>query len=295
MDSLTHLAMGHAMGVFASGSTPAVQAGAYWGALVGNSLPDIDVPLGYLLGKGWGLHRKFTHTAPGIVVLSLAATGIITVAIPGSSPLQTLVWTLAGCVVHVLLDCHNLFGVRPLWPLSERRVGFGVLFILDPIILATLGLGGAAHLAGWVPAAVLRGLYVGVWGYISLRWWQFMTLKRRLKGPGTAQVSLIPWLLSWRYVRQTEAGLEYGKVEPLTGRALPVETIQPARGPEVEASRRDPRVEAFLRHARYPFAQVERVGERYRVVWHDLYLRIRGVSSGIEIVLNQNLHPEEPA
>lgn len=293
MDSLTHLAMGHAMGVLATGASPAVQAGAYWGALVGNSLPDIDVPVGYLLGRGWGFHRKFTHTIPGVLILSALATGLITLAIPGSNPLITLGWTLAGCVVHVFVDCLNLFGTRPFWPFSNQKMGLGILFIMDPLILAALGLGGIGHLAGWVGTGVLQALYGAVWVYIAARWLVHGVLKRKLAGPGVIRASLVPWFMFWRYFRETESAVEYGTARALTGTLTPIEQVRTARGPVVDASRQLPQVAAFLDQARYPFAWVEQQGELYRVVWQDLYLRLRGWKHSVEVTLDHELRPVE--
>jgi membrane-bound metal-dependent hydrolase YbcI (DUF457 family) len=287
MDSLTHLVLGHAVGVFATGSTPAAQTGAYWGAFVGNSLPDIDVPVGYLLGRGWGLHRKFTHTIPGVLGLSLAAAAVITAAVPGSQFGLTFLWTLAGCIIHVLLDCHNLFGTRPLWPLSHRPLGWGVLFIIDPFILMTLGLGDLFHLGGWISAATLRALGLVNVLYLAARWAAWALLRRRLGGGEVVRFTLAPWFLFWRYLRETGDSLEYGQVRLLTGKITPIESVAPANGPVVDASRRDPQVEKFLRHAHYPFAQVDLIGDRYRVVWQDLYSRLRGWKGGVEVWLDQ--------
>lgn len=179
LDSLTHLVMGHAMGAFATGATPAVQTAAYWGALVGNSLPDIDVPVGYLFGRGWAFHRKFTHTVPGILLLSLAAAALITFAIPDSAYLVTWTWTLTGSVIHVFLDCLNRRGVRPLWPFSSRLFAAGVLFIIDPVILGALALASLGAKAGWTGPDLLRLTYIVVWVYIFVRWALVLYLRRR--------------------------------------------------------------------------------------------------------------------
>lgn len=283
MDSLTHLVLGHAMGVFASGSTPAAQAGAYWGALVGNSLPDIDVPVGFLAGRGWALHRKFTHTIPGVLGLSLVAAAVITAAIPGSRAGLTFAWTLAGCIVHVLLDCHNLFGTRPLWPFSNRSFGWGVLFIMDPFILITLGVGDVAHLAGWLSTGSLKAIYAVNGLYTLGRWVAWAILRKRMTAPGVVRFTMAPYFLFWRYLRETDNAMEYGRVKLLTGSLKPLESVKPARGPAVDASRMDPQVATFLHHARYPFARVDLIDQRYRVTWEDLYGRLRGRRGGVEV------------
>lgn len=293
MDSLTHLVLGHAMGAFAGGATPAAAAGAYWGALVGNSLPDIDVPVGYLLRRGWAFHRKFTHTIPGMVLLSAGATLVITLAIPGSDPRLTLAYTLAGCLIHVLLDCLNLFGTRPFWPFSTRSIGAGTLFIMDPVMLGVLGLGSMLELTGQMTAATLRGLYIAVAVYVVLRRLTQIRLRAYVSGPGVMRASVFAWLASWRYLRETPTLVELGKLNPLTGRATMLASYEKAQGPVVDATRQLPQVRAFLGQARYPFAQVHSAGPGYRVVWQDLYARLRGRNHAAEVLLDENLHPYE--
>ena len=278
--------MGHAMGMFAKGPTAATATAAYWGAFVGNSLPDIDVTVGHLLGMGWSLHRKFTHTIPGVLLLSALAAGVITWAIPGSDPLLTFGWTLLGAVVHVFMDCLNLFGTRPLWPFSNRVFGLGVVFLLDPVILATLGLGSVAQLAGWMPAGMLRWLYMAIWVYLALRWLVLSRLRARLPG-GTFS----PWFLGWRFFRQAEGRLELGKAGPLGRRLIVLETVESARGPAVDASRQIPAVAAFLQRARFPVARLEQKAGRYRVTWEDVFMRLRGRRQGLEVWLDTEFRP----
>ncbi|HWI63581.1 MAG TPA: metal-dependent hydrolase [Symbiobacteriaceae bacterium] len=288
MDSLTHLALGHAMGIFAKGATPAIQTAAYWGAFVGNSLPDIDVPVGTLLGRGWAFHRKFTHTLPGMLLLPALATAVITWAVPGSSPLITYGWTLAGVILHVFLDCLNTFGTRPFRPFSDQILGFGVLFILDPIILGVIGLGDVAHLAGWISAGALQWLSLAVAAYVAVRWVIMGWLRRRVGGADVLRFTVTAFLVGWRFFRERQGLLEYGSVDPLGLKVRVVESVQTATGPAVEASRQVPAVAHFLSRARYPFARLEQRDGLWRVEWQDLFLRMRGQRGGLEIFLDGN-------
>lgn len=289
MDSLTHVVLGHAMGIFAQSASPAVQTAAYWGAFVGNSLPDIDVPVGTLLGRGWSFHRKFTHTIPGMLLLPALATGVITWAVPGSSPWVTYAWTLAGVLLHVFLDCLNSFGTRPLKPFSSRFFGYGVLFILDPVILAVLGLGDLAHLAGWLPRAGLQTLTVAMGIYVAARWFTLARLRGSLARAQTRLV-VTAFLAGWRFFREHEGRLEYGSADFLGLSPRVVESIEPATGPAVEASRQVPAIARFLERARFPFARLEERDGLYRVEWQDLFLRMRGKPPTLEVCFDQHLN-----
>lgn len=277
------------MGLFATGATPAIQTAAYWGAFVGNSLPDIDVPVGTLLGRGWAFHRKFTHTLPGMLLLPALATAVITWAVPGSSPLITYAWTLAGVILHVFLDCLNTFGTRPFRPFSDQILGFGVLFILDPVILSVIGLGDVAQLAGWISARVLQWLFVGMAAYVGVRWVLLAWLRRRVGGTDVVRFTVTAFLAGWRFFRERPGLLEYGSVDPLGFRVRVVESVQAATGPAVDASRQVPAVAQFLSRARYPFARLEQRDGLWRVEWQDLFLRMRGQRGGLEIFLDGNL------
>ncbi|HWI51885.1 MAG TPA: metal-dependent hydrolase [Symbiobacteriaceae bacterium] len=290
MDSLTHLVLGHAMGAFARGATPAVQTAAYWGALVGNSLPDIDVPVGTLLGRGWAFHRKFTHTIPGMLLLPVLATGVITWAVPGSNPLVTYGWTLAGVILHVFLDCLNTFGTRPFRPFSDQILGVGALFIMDPVMLGVLGLADLANLAGWLSGAALRSLSLLILLYVAARWLLLVRLRRKVAAPDVTRSTVTAFLAGWRFFRQRTGRLEYGTMDPLGLRLQVVEEVETATGPAVEASRQVPAVAAFLKRARYPYARLEQQDGHYRVEWQDLFLRMRGQRGGLEIILDESFN-----
>ncbi|HYF81009.1 MAG TPA: metal-dependent hydrolase [Symbiobacteriaceae bacterium] len=292
MDSLTHVVLGHAMGIFAQSANPAVQTAAYWGAFVGNSLPDIDVPVGTLLGRGWAFHRKFTHTIPGMLLLPALATGVITWAVPGSSPWFTYAWTLAGVMLHVFLDCLNSFGTRPFKPFSNRFFGYGVLFILDPVILAVLGLGDLAHLAGWLPRAGLQGLTIAMAVYVAARWAALARLRGKLNHgePRQTRLMVTAFLAGWRFFRERQGRLEYGSADFLGLNARVIETIEPAAGPAVEASRQVPQIARFLERARFPFARLEERDGQYRVEWEDLFQRMRGKPPTLAVCLDQNFN-----
>ncbi|MGE5673047.1 MAG: metal-dependent hydrolase [Mycobacterium leprae] len=289
MDSLTHLALGHLMGAFTAGSTPAAQTGAYWGAFVGNSLPDIDVPFGHLVGRGWAYHRKLTHTLPGIAVLSLAAAGVIQLADRGASYWLTFGWAVAGCAVHLFMDSHNLFGVRPFAPFVQKAFGWGILFIVDPVILTVSGLGSIGQIVGLLSRQTVRWLYVFIWLYLAVRCMLWGRLLRRLNSGESGRTDLLAYLASWRYFREWQDRLEYGRVS-LNGTCTPLGAVQKAQGPAVDASRTAPRVQAYLRRARYPYAQVEQTADGgYRVLWQDLYHRLRGATQPVEVLLDSGL------
>jgi len=273
VDSLTHLLVGHAMGVAASSAAHPIGAAAYWAVLVGNSLPDIDVPVSLLIRRDVKLHRTVTHTIPGSALLSALSALVLHALFPLAPLGQLFGWTLLGCLVHMLLDCLNLFGARPFWPLSSRPVGLGVLHILDPILVVLLGLpaaGAALHLAS---PGLLSLSFALMWVYVLYRIFTARKLYHLLRRQGSVKARVVPWYLSWRYVFETAERIEFGHWA--RGRRLALQTYQKLDSPLVRASLAMPQVEAFLRAAEYPYAVVQEDDCGHAVVWGDALRQLR--------------------
>jgi inner membrane protein len=286
MDTITHLLLGHTMG--AAATAAGAPAAAYWGALVGNSLPDIDVPAGYAVRRGWAFHRKYTHTLPGVLLLSALATGILSRLFPDDPPLVIFAWTLAGCLFHVTLDCLNHWGARALWPFSNRVIGFPFLFIFDPYLVGIHGLATVAALLGAPVATPLAWAATGAYFIIRLLLRQL--IRRRL--PDGAVHTLIPamgGLARWRYVSDSPEAVEWGTVTALPFRRVPSERLEKPHHPAVDASRSLSAVRQFLSRARLPYATVEQTDPGYTVTWTDLGSRLGGRSYQLRIRLDPDL------
>jgi len=115
--------------------------------------PDIDV-LSRFGGSAFGLnhHRGFTHSFLGVPMVAAAVVGIIYLIWrvrgrrtrnPDLPPRWGLLFgfaCLAG-LSHILLDFTNNYGVRPLWPFSERWISWDIVFVVEPVLLVLLTLG----------------------------------------------------------------------------------------------------------------------------------------------------------
>lgn len=140
VDSITHAALGAAIGEGMLGKRLGNRALA-WGALFG-SLPDVDVLVSPFLGNAWdlGWHRGPTHS---LWVIALAAW-LLGPRLARFWKKEKISRTLAGWFVfaelagHVLIDCFSLYGTGVFWPLPVPRVGFGNLFIVDPLFTLPL-------------------------------------------------------------------------------------------------------------------------------------------------------------
>ncbi|MFZ5817611.1 MAG: metal-dependent hydrolase [Bacillota bacterium] len=269
MDSLTHILMGHAMGTLAGSVSPTVGTAVYWAALIGNSLPDLDVPFSLLTGRGIKLHRTYTHTLPGVAILSAAAALILGRFFPEAGLAALFGWILLGSLVHVAVDCLNLFGARPFWPLNGQPVELGVLHILDPFMLVLMGGPSLGAYLGWNSPGLVAMAFLGVWPYIIFRLTTARKLVQRLQSEGSVRARVVPWYTGWRYIFETEGAVEFGRWH--RGERLPLETFVKRTDPRILASMSDPRVHHFLRSAEYPVALVQ----DNAVVWIDAVRRLR--------------------
>lgn len=269
MDSLTHILMGHAMGSLAASVSPTAGAAVYWAALIGNSLPDIDVPVSILLRRGIQLHRTYTHTVPGVLLLSLVTSVVLQRYFPEAGLATILAWTLLGCLVHVAVDCLNLFGAKPFWPLNGQAVELGVLHILDPWLLVLLGIPSLGAYMNWSSPALVAIGFVAMWPYIVYRLTKARKLLNELKAEGSLRARVVPWYSSWRYIAETEQAVEFGRW--CRGGRVALDTFVKLEDPRIVASMSDPRVHHFLRSAEYPVAMVQ----DGTVIWIDAVRRLR--------------------
>jgi inner membrane protein len=115
--------------------------------------PDLDI-VGRFWGRAVGFehHRGFTHSFLGVPIDAIVVVGFVYLLwrirgrktkdpkLPPRWGLLFFYACLAG-LSHILLDFTNNYGVRPFWPFSERWYSWDIVFIVEPVMLALLGLG----------------------------------------------------------------------------------------------------------------------------------------------------------
>ena len=142
MDSVTQIALGAAIGELVLGRKVGWRA-ALAGGICG-TLPDLDVfvPLGDPVSD-FTYHRGVSHS---LFVLALAAPLIAEAIIrlqkharEHRAAWHTLVFLVL--ITHPLLDSFTVYGTQIFWPFDTTPVGWGTIFIIDPVYTLPLLVG----------------------------------------------------------------------------------------------------------------------------------------------------------
>jgi inner membrane protein len=288
MDNLCHTLVGAAMG-YAGLRRKTQFANAT--LMIAANLPDLDVLVFATETPSVAFRRGWTHGVLAQLVLPLALTAIMvligrrrrgTPADPPLHPGWLLLLSYLGLYSHVFLDFLNNYGVRLLTPFDWRWFYGDTLFIMDPWLWLTLGLG--VWLSGRrrspKPARValtVAALYIGAM-LVSARAARDIVLEawrdEHGSSPRALMVGPAPGTPFERQII-VDAGEHY-ETGAFTWRRSPRVTFSADQVPknerrrEVLAARQTPAFQAFLVWSRFPFFQLESEQSGTRVSVGDM-------------------------
>jgi len=200
-----------------------------------------------------------------------------------------------GVLSHILLDLPNRYGIKLLWPFSERWFSWETAEPLDPmpllLLLAGLLLPALLRLVleeigarredagtrrGAIVALLLVALYFG--GRALLRERAVAILNSQMYRGTSAQAAAAYPLatnpLQWRGVVVLENSIEEVDVSLKPGATVRAEVahtnFKPESSPPLETAQRTAVVQRFLKFARFPIAKVTRTVEGWRVEVRDV-------------------------
>ena len=156
MDSLSQLALGSSIAVAVMGRRTAVWKAALWGGVAG-TLPDLDA----LVDFGDAVSNMVQHRAQshGLFYLTLLAPALAWLVshLHGQGALFKRWWLALWLALftHPLLDWFTIYGTQLWQPFSDKPLGLGSMFIIDPLYTLPL-------VAGLVAALVAQR--------VGLRW-----------------------------------------------------------------------------------------------------------------------------
>lgn len=150
MEPVTHFLFGAVMGRAGLNRKTALATATL---TLAAEAPDLDV-FSLFGGSAFALnhHRGFTHSFLGVPLVAAAVVGFVYLLWrlrgrktrnPNLPPRWGLLFVYA-CLAgfsHIWLDYTTAYGVRPLWPFSERWISGDFVFIIEPVLLVVLVLG----------------------------------------------------------------------------------------------------------------------------------------------------------
>ena len=300
MDNLCHTLTGAALG-----EAGLKQRTRYANAIlmIASNLPDVDVLVFATSTPSVEFRRGWTHgvLAQAFLPLILAAVFLLigrsrraTAHGPPLRPRAVLGLSYLGVLVHVAMDWLNNYGVRFLMPFSGRWFYGDAVYIVDPWIWTTLGLGVflARRWKAVTPARTALAValvYVGVmvWSAraardVVLELW----ISKRGDAPHALMVGPAP-IDPFQKIVIADAGGRYengrfrwwDKQLLMNGPTVPKRETDPA----VLRAREHPRIRSILVWARFPYYEVSRATDGIRVTISDMRFGRRVGSASVVV------------
>jgi len=274
MDNLCHSLVGMALGRAGLARRGPLAMSTL---VIANNLPDIDVGVFATGTLAMSFRRGWTHGILAQATLPIALTGAMVLydryVRRKSSPAdrvdvkQLLLLSYLGVLLHVFMDFTNSYGVRLLMPFSDRWFYGDALYIVDPWLYLTLGLGWWWSRSGPGAARVgvtLAAVYVGAMLLSNvLARMEVADGLARAGRPADTRFMVTPVIVNpFRREVVIDVGDRYEKgnlwFDPLPHfRPAGFGIVKGVDRPEVAAALQSPRARAFLRWSRFPFVQVE--------------------------------------
>ncbi len=276
MDNLCHSLVGMALGRAGLNRRTALATSTL---VIANNLPDVDVAVFATNTLAMSFRRGWTHGVLAQLTLPIALTGAMLLydryyrrqSSPAdrAKPGQLLLLSYIGVLMHVFMDFTNSYGVRLLMPFSEQWFYGDALYIVDPWLYLTLGLGWWLAKHQPRPARIgvaLAAIYVSAMLLSNVMARREVAAGLARAGQAETRFMVTPvivnpfrrevvidvgdryekgnlWFDPWPHFRPAGFGIEKGLDQP-----------------EVQQALQSERARAFLRWSRFPFAQVDPAG-----------------------------------
>jgi inner membrane protein len=283
MDNLTHSLIGMALGRAGLNKRTALATSTL---VIANNLPDLDVAVFATNTLAMSFRRGWTHGVPAQITLPILLTGAMMLYDRSRKkkspddivrPGQILLLSYIGVLLHVFMDFMNTYGVRLLMPISERWFYGDSLYIVDPWLYLTLGLGW--WLAKTHPRPARIGLAVAAI-YVMAMIGSNLAARREVSGglaragrPADTRFMVTPVFanpLQREVVIDVGDRYEKGNLwfDPLPHfRPAGFGMVKGLDQPEVQPLLQTPLAQVFLKWSRFPFVQVDPSG----AVWINDY------------------------
>ena len=274
MDNLCHTLVGAACG------EAGLKRATRWGnpvLMIAANLPDVDVLAFATDTPAVALRRGWTHGVLAQALLPILLTAVVVAldrwwpASDGRSRVRVgpvLLLCYVGVLSHVGLDWLNTYGVRLLMPFSNRWFYGDSVFIVDPWLWLSLGIGVFLARRSGRPTRAAMALVVAAFYIVAMvasaRLARAHVLEQWTQQSGVASTSVMvgPSIVN-PLIRSViiDAGdhYRYGMYDVLSAQlSLGDATVwKNETHPAVLRARDDPRFRAVLIWARFPYYEIE--------------------------------------
>jgi len=217
MDPITHAVVGMLIGTKA-GAGISLANGAMVASTLGAVAPDFDI-----VAQLWGdyaylkQHRVFSHSIPGLTLISLGLAGILSIIYPETGFLNLAFWAMLGALSHTFLDLFNSYGVGALWPITRKKYTVNLLTIFDPVLFALVLIMIFYQQNTTWSSLALGGLVIYMLFRFSMRYlaWAIVTRRLRQKNPVVRVVMLpaVNHFFKWEFIALLPERKIVGKVD----------------------------------------------------------------------------------
>jgi inner membrane protein len=216
MDPLTHALIGAGVASL-TGDKLSVSNPIQLGAVLGALAPDLDIIL-QLYGDMPYLthHRGLSHSIPGVLFISAVIAGVLWLLFPAVHPGLVFVWSMLGAVSHIVLDILNSYGVKILWPFSQKKITLNLLVLVDPVIIAVFAVVMFLPGIAWAKAGTAFWLFLAyVVMRLYMRWKIYRVLCSKYSAQQTKKIVVMPAMFSlwnWWFLVETADAFIVGEV-----------------------------------------------------------------------------------
>lgn len=293
MDNVCHTLVGAAFGE--AGLKQRTRFGQT-ALMIAANLPDLDVLVFATDVPSVAFRRGWTHGTlaqvllPVLLATTFYAIGKMKAGRAGDTPVSIrwlLLLSYVGVLSHVALDWLNTYGIRLLMPFDGRWFYGDTLFIIDPWLWLTLGVGVWLARKRGRPGPARRALVIAT-AYIAIMCLTAQLARNIVADTWRAQHGVQPSSLMVGPLPVTpfqreiivDAGSHYvtGTFRWFSTRVSfdPTVIEKRAHDPRVEQARRRPPVRGFLVWSRFPFWTFDSTADGSQVSVSDMRFRGRG-------------------
>lgn len=266
--------------------------------MIANIAPDLDIVAGLKGPKTfYKYHREITHSLLGAAVLWALISGGIYFFTPLDSFAAIFIMVGAGLAGHLVMDSFTPWGLPLFYPFSSKKYGFDLIWFFDPVMITSMV--GSVYLAYHFPGHEKMFYVLGfalIASYLLLR--VFQKRKARIMAAGEmgprfkdADVYVLPSAISpfkWDVIYKARSQYLYVSVDTRKDEILAArEFVSASYHRCIKQSCDSELVDIFLKRARFPFYNFNRIDGGYRVEWCDAQLLNLGGVHGVTVYLSE--------